>query len=801
MAGNVNRRDFLKILGATGAAAAVNAGINLPVRAQEISTLDGLNPIMCGSWAPLDETQFPGADGTMYPYPDPKTGEMLYHPTLREAPYPELMRTPLSQPVDLMSTFPERVESEGGFLDLELVAKMATVMINGQAVTLRAYNGSFPGPTMVAKPGDILRVRHVNEMPANPNTGPHHNINHPHGFNDINLHTHGINGSPSNNEDNPLIVTHPGESFDYEIAIHDKHATGTYWYHPHKHGATSLQVGSGMAGFLLVEDGENDIRSIPEIGAAKEVLLMFQEIYIADNPDGTGYVPDFPTDVFPFYYELTTRMETTVNGVACNEIGMDGSVIVPELHMRPGEVQHWRMAHAGIFANWNFGIDDHEVHIVAYDGLMPETIETVDSFEFVSGQRRDLLVKANMQPGTYAVKRLASKQSEKLNTWPEKTLFHIVVSGEPMDMALPTKLKPVADILPYITDDEVVAKRTVSFEFVDDTGANLFLHLIDNKVFKPGRVDYTMGVGTAEEWEVCNDLVSDHPFHIHVNWFELHKVVDKDGNETRFDPPIWMDTVNVPRNGSVTIRHRFDHFQGMSVLHCHILPHEDEGMMSTIDIVDMNPKTTTISPAGGLLISPEYDHRVMVDFKEETFATDTEVTYQYMSPANKATVNPAPAIADGMADYERYFQLTAEQDGEAVTEMASAAVFNIKYSAAQVDTYVPMSTIKLYRFDEATEEWTTEGISLVARTDTTLTCTTKHTGYFAVLGTPDLCVDFVGHNGVGPEDIEHILRYQNSPYRYLIGQYDLFPLGSPDGVIDGQDVRYVYTQLGQFCKE
>ena len=72
-------------------------------------------------------------------------------------------------------------------------------------------------------------------------------------------------------------------------------------------------------------------------------------------------------------------------------------------------------------------------------------------------------------------------------------------------------------------------------------------------------------------------------------------------------------------------------------------------------------------------------------------------------------------------------------------------------------------------------------------------------GNFAILGTPELCVDFEGPSGVGPEDVMHIARYQNSPYRYLVGQYDIASAeGGPDGAITGDDIGYVYSQAVPF---
>ena len=87
--------------------------------------------------------------------------------------------------------------------------------------------------------------------------------------------------------------------------------------------------------------------------------------------------------------------------------------------MRPGEVQHWRMVHGGIFQNWRFAIDGHKSNIVAYDGITLDKVESVDEFLFVSGQRRDLLVQASATPGTYAVKRWPTSRATRSTPGPK----------------------------------------------------------------------------------------------------------------------------------------------------------------------------------------------------------------------------------------------------------------------------------------------------------------------------------------------------------------------------------------------
>jgi hypothetical protein len=464
-------------------------------------------------------------------------------------------------------------------------------------------------------------------------------------------------------------------------------------------------------------------------------------------------------------------------------------------------VQHWRMVHGGIFQNWIFAIDGHQSHILAYDGMTREAAETVDEFLFVSGQRRDILVQASATPGTYAVKRKAYKQAAEVNSWPEITLFNLIVEGDPVQMALPTKLNPPTKRLPYITDDEIVYKRDVAFSFIDNTAKGIFLFTINNKVFKPGRVDFTMLLDTAEEWTITNNPASDHPFHIHVNWFEVVKVIDGAGKETVYDPPIWMDTANIPANGKIVVRMRFENFQGKAVFHCHFLTHEDEGMMSTIELIDGSPKTETITPAGGTFVSHDYENRVQVRFLKGSVQADTEVTYQYLASPNVPSIEQAPGLPKGMANYNTFFTLTAKQGGKAVGELNRPATIEVKYSAAQVDVPVPMENIHLYRYDEDTQGWVKEGISVIARVGNLLTCSTKQLGQFAVTGKIVPCLDFVEPAGVGPEDIVPILENKDSPHAYFKAPYDVAPAGAPDGVLDDKDIKMVLDAQGQFCEQ
>lgn len=737
----VNRRAFLVWTGAALATAPVISACTQNDHAHAPPTDAPLPEADAAQSHPV-LTEEISVNGTTYPYQDPATGELLYHRPISFAPSPELNRQPLTNPVNLLERQSPRIESRDGILEVDLNIAYADAVVDGQRMNLRTYNGAFPGPTLVAKPGDTLRIRENNnlppEPPQDPDTRAHqsHDINHPHGFSVVNLHTHGFNVNPEDSEDNVLIQIHPGQTFTHDFHIPADHPTGTFWYHPHKHGGSACQVGSGMAGVLLLTDPQNDIRSVPEVGAAKEVLLIFQELYIEDRPDGVGEVPGVPTDVDNYFYGDVIRNEITVNGVACTERGMNGSVVIPEIRMRPGEVQHWRMVHGGIFHNWPFVIEGHQSNIIAYDGITLDKPEVAPEFLFISGQRRDILVQASMTPGTYAVKRRAYKQAEQVNTWPEITLFNLIVDGPPAEMKLPTTLNPPTERLPHVSDNEIAYRREVALSFIDDTANNIFLFTIDGRVFSPDRINYSMILGTAEEWTITNNESSDHPFHIHVNWFEVLRTIDGSGTETTYDPPIWMDTINIPTSGRAVVRMRLQNFQGRSVFHCHFLSHEDEGMMALIEIVDGSPRTATITSAGGAIVSHDYENRVQARFLPNSVLADTEVTYQHLASPNFPTANPAPALPQNAADYNRFFKLEAQQGGQALGELNRPATIDVKYSAKQPGEQVNVhpNSVQLYSYDENLKAWSTAGISVITRTDNMLTCTTTKLGRFAVTG-------------------------------------------------------------------
>jgi FtsP/CotA-like multicopper oxidase with cupredoxin domain len=451
---------------------------------------------------------------------------------------------------------PEVRRSVGGELTTELRVDYAYADIGGYRLSLRTYEGAIPGPTLRMQPGDVLRVNLINDLPPNRAELPL-NTDLPHHFNTTNVHVHGLHVSPSGDADNVLRSMEPGQSYDVVIDIPDDHPRGTYWYHPHHHGSADVQISSGMAGALIVE---GDFAGVAEIANAVERVLILNEVMF----DYLGTIEVYDT-IWP---EAAPRF-ISINGQR-----------EPIIRLRPGEVQRWRIVQAAHESNLRLALDVHMLHPIAYDGIQRSRIEGLESLVIAPGQRADVLVQAGA-PGAYELRAIANDQG-----YPSPTglLAHVVVEGEPVTMSLPTSL-PESPFAP-IGNDEITGTRTITFTAIEPevpaaATYQEFADLIDGRRFDPDRVDQSIRLGTVEEWTVVNDDTSDHVFHIHTNPFQVMAVNGEPVSET-----LWRDTVIVPREGSLTFRSRFLDFTGKTVLHCHMMNHEELGMMQLIEFTE-----------------------------------------------------------------------------------------------------------------------------------------------------------------------------------------------------------------------
>lgn len=501
--------------------------------------------------------------------------------------------TPTPAPAVTPAPAPSPAPGAGGReLQYELVVAYADNKIGNEPVHLRSYNGGLVGPTIRARAGDTLNIHLINKLPPNPptpnnlqaagaelartftrNVPPILTSNIPHNFNTTNLHTHGLHVSPAGNSDNVLIAIAPGEEFFYEIKIPTDHHAGTFWYHPHVHGSTSVQVGSGMEGALIIE---GDIDKVPAIAAAKEQILVLQQIPYGkiDNPivkeDTKGGLESFNRSFLNGAWERG-GWRTTINGV-----------LEPVFEMQPGEVQRWRYIDAGAEEALRIKIEAPDKSsvaqtVIALDGITTGCIEPTDVLEMYPGYRIDVLIRAPEREGEYLLVDEESPSPLSLLNIKEsrKIIGRIKVKGEKRKMDFP-KPEELAAIAPYksITDKEVTGQQKVHFG-VQVGGKSLYPFAVDGVGFDPTAPARKLRLGGVDEWTVSSEAIGPHIFHIHVNPFE---VIEPNGKR------YFKDTLFVPGGAKVKLRTRYVRYVGKFVLHCHILPHEDLGMMQVVEV-------------------------------------------------------------------------------------------------------------------------------------------------------------------------------------------------------------------------
>ncbi|HLP28765.1 MAG TPA: multicopper oxidase domain-containing protein [Candidatus Didemnitutus sp.] len=487
---------------------------------------------------------------------------------------------------------PEEVLAVDGVVSDTLTLAISPITVAGKTLTSRLYNGSSPGPTYRLHRGELLRVLLKNQLPPNPDQDSADQGNFPQRLNTTNLHTHGLNVSPSDSSDNVLLEILPGTDFQFHIQLPTDHAAGTYWYHPHHHTSTYGQVVSGLAGTIIVEDVNDPLVTDPALLAIEDRIFVFS-LFQYDTATNTLPYPVRNTSAATAFspYGTVTDSPVLVNGM-----------LNPKVTFRPGEIQRWRMINATYEMNIDVrflkiieGDTTQVVHqAIANDGLYFNTMKPSSHEIIPTGARLDFLVTAPSEPGEYVMQVLT--RDRQLVAQPDPQFITIVVAGDPIvpAMSMPTRL-PIPIAQGDIRDDEITGSRTIVFnvgDFADlatDPTVVSRSFTIDNAPFDHNVVNITLQSGAVEEWTIINNSTDFHPFHIHVNEFQA---IEKNG--VKFDPPIWWDVMLLDTMSTYKIRHRFGPASGKTVMHCHYLPHEDWGMMNLIDIL---PKSTSIDEA------------------------------------------------------------------------------------------------------------------------------------------------------------------------------------------------------------
>jgi FtsP/CotA-like multicopper oxidase with cupredoxin domain len=503
--------------------------------------------------------------------------------------------------------WPESVAAQDETLNT-LNVMMANV--DSDEFKLRTYNGKSPGPTLRVNPGRDLDVLVNNGLAAETEEEfcpSDHNTFH--GANTTNFHTHGLHVSPfksSNGRfdaDNVFLKIVPKdqrvpamcdtdnlrrERAAFKFELPNDHPSGTFWYHAHNHGSTSQQVSNGLVGPLIVNDPPNYMPSY--IANAPEDVFMIQlRDLIADKEDPRASRGDG---------KLTIVRALPEGG------GQKDPVIV----MRPGEVRRWRFINAATSADAfvNLSAPGLDVYQIAFDGLTLDRRFKVDPKNdsdpwnnpaaLAPGNRTDFMIHIPKTAQEGELSLVANRvRANVLHDMPlalaasEPVRLRVIIAGTPVDNEWSED-----DALPgsgHAPIDRTGAiKRKVEFGFVPG-GLGIDGEKFTGKVKAP-----KMKLNTKGEWYVKNSTTFTHPFHIHVNpFFVTHingvNLADLPHTDPRRHLMRWQDTIALPprveeddTDGEIRFLTRYETFTGKFVIHCHILGHEDTGMMQAVEV-------------------------------------------------------------------------------------------------------------------------------------------------------------------------------------------------------------------------
>ena len=523
-------------------------------------------------------------------------GAVLLTQCSRTSSQSELPNVTESAQLSNPATSPQIYTSADGLLELDLEASYQTIELDGKPAKLMAYNGQVPGPRLEAKPGDTVRIRFTNNLPD-----------------PTNIHYHGLNISHSGNADNVFLSVEPGETFAYEFAIPENHPAGTFWYHPHRHGFVADQVFAGLSGFFVVR---GDLDEIPEVQAATEEFIALKDFQL--NEEGNIASLD--------------RMAVMM--------GREGSLVTvsgqvePNIELPKNGVLRLRLLNASIARFYRLQVEDHSMQLIATDGGSLSAPVEVKELLLVPGERAEVLIQGNRDSGSYRLLNLPYDRGgmemmegeamggmkmggDDSSAAAEKASGGMKMGGDDMDMGEGHSMEGMDGSMSKAADVESSASGGVmslaTFTY-SDSGSEVssiptqlipvkaipaaqntrrielsmrmsflkgMVFTLNDKTYDPDRVDIQVPLGSIEEWEIANVDADkmDHPFHIHAAPFQ---VISRNGQPEPY--PAWKDTVLVRGGETLRIRMHFKDFPDKSVYHCHVLDHEELGMMGVIDV-------------------------------------------------------------------------------------------------------------------------------------------------------------------------------------------------------------------------
>lgn len=400
-----------------------------------------------------------------------------------------------------------------------------TAFKDGPLTETYGYNGSYLGPILRIRKGQNVHLTTVNKL--NENTS---------------FHWHGLK-IPSNVDGGPHSPIQPNETATVDFTLMQEAAT--LWFHPHPEGRTGEQVYNGLAGLIYIEDENSDALDLPKDYGINDFPIIVQDRFFDENNQ--------------FNYQDIRNM----NGTNGDTLLVNGT-IGPYIEVKNERIR-LRLVNGSNARNYQFNLSNEEnfYQIASDGGFLNEPVQ-MDTIQLVPGERAEIVVDLSAYKNGDTV-QLLDGTAETLS-------IKIVEEINSEAGSLPKTLNDVSTNFDNIS----VPDKELTFSGMGNMVA------INGKRFDMNRIDLQAKKGITEIWELTNlnDMMSEmiHPFHLHGVQF---KVIDRNGEIPPLNEQGWKDTIALNPRETVRIAVEFSK-KGVFMYHCHILEHEDNGMMGQI---------------------------------------------------------------------------------------------------------------------------------------------------------------------------------------------------------------------------
>ncbi len=426
-------------------------------------------------------------------------------------------------------------------------------------------NGSWMAPTVIVNKGDSITLNVINNLPVI-----------------TTMHWHGLHVAAVN-DGGPHQEINPGTTWSPSFEVRNN--ASTYWYHPHGAGQTEQQISKGLAGMLIVKDNAEAQLALPRTYGTDDFPVILQ------------------TKAFDVLQQIAiaTDMDTSlfVNGTLSAYL------------VAPGQVIRLRLLNASSLRSFNIGLSNGQTfYQIATDGGMRDSSLALTRLKISPGERAEILLNLTGMTGQIVYLRNYGSElptgiygADTVGTGPDTIPEYesnflngvdfdlLKLNIYPSTVGAITSIPP--SLIPYTPLDTALA--TVSRTIVMDTIRHLPIDIpnlaegpfaLNYEIFNIDSINEIVYLNTTEIWTLVNKTLIAHPFHIHDVQFN---VIEKSGVPPVPEERGWKDVILVMPNDSVKFIAKFETFaDNMTpyMYHCHLLHHEDDGMMGSFLVID-----------------------------------------------------------------------------------------------------------------------------------------------------------------------------------------------------------------------